>query len=163
MVICVRVIGEKVSPLVATGFFSSLETQGLLVYFKGRRAPGNLLLPNQFQKFSNSSRWLARKIYLKISGTGPVKLSSQGLFCPSNKLWNLNHDKKKSSSDFNVVINETTIAQVNETVFLGVVLDNNLTWKSRISSLAGKISKSIGNNHVKLWLTLLKSAQYTFV
>jgi hypothetical protein len=31
--------------------------------------------------------------------------------------------QKKSSSDFNVGINETTIAQVNETVFLGVVLD----------------------------------------
>ena len=36
------------------------------------------------------------------------------------------------------------LAQVNETVFLGVVLDNNLTWKPHISSLAGKISKSIG-------------------
>ena len=43
-----------------------------------------------------------------------------------------------------VTINETTIAQVNETIFLGVVLDNNLTWKSHISSLAVKISKSIG-------------------
>ena len=45
-----------------------------------------------------------------------------------------------------MVINETTIAQVNETVFLGVVLDNNLTWKSHIAtcSLAVKISKSIG-------------------
>ena len=45
--------------------------------------------------------------------------------------------QKKSFSDFNV-INETTIAQVNETVFLGVVLDNNLTWKSHIASLAVK-------------------------
>ncbi|KAL9967850.1 hypothetical protein ACROYT_G026148, partial [Oculina patagonica] len=52
--------------------------------------------------------------------------------------------QKQSSSDFNVVINETVIAQVNETVFLGVVLDDNLTWKSHISSLAIKISKSIG-------------------
>ena len=51
--------------------------------------------------------------------------------------------QKKSSSDFNVVINETTIAQVNETVFFGVVLDNYLTWKSLIASLAVKISKSI--------------------
>jgi len=38
--------------------------------------------------------------------------------------------RQKKSSDLNVVINETTIAKVNETVFLGVVLDNNLTWKS---------------------------------
>ena len=52
--------------------------------------------------------------------------------------------QKKSSSTFNVVIDEKTIAQVNETVFLGVVLDDNLTWKSHISSVAVKISKSIG-------------------
>ena len=52
--------------------------------------------------------------------------------------------QKKHSSNFSVVINERTIAQVNETVFLGVVLDENLTWKSHISSLAIKISKSIG-------------------
>ena len=44
--------------------------------------------------------------------------------------------QKKSFSDFNVVINETTIAHVNETAFLGVVLDNNLTWKPHISSLS---------------------------
>ena len=52
--------------------------------------------------------------------------------------------QKKHSSNFSVVTNERTIAQVNETVFLGVVLDENLTWKSHISSLAIKISKSIG-------------------
>jgi len=40
---------------------------------------------------------------------------------------------KKNSSDLNVVIDETTITQANETVFLGVVLDNNLTWKSHMS------------------------------
>jgi len=38
--------------------------------------------------------------------------------------------QKQSSSDFNVVINETTIAQVDETVFLGVVLDNNFIWNA---------------------------------
>ena len=47
----------------------------------------------------------------------------------------------KRSSNFNVVINERTFVQVIETVFLGAVLDENLT---RISSLADKISKSIG-------------------
>ena len=64
--------------------------------------------------------------------------------------------QKKYSFNFSVVINEIAIAQVNETVFLGetlrktvsltwlLVLDENLTWKSHISSLAYKISKSIG-------------------
>ena len=52
--------------------FPSSETQGLLagkkryfraeVYFKSWRAPGNLFLPNQFQKWSNSVP-LTRKIF----------------------------------------------------------------------------------------------------
>ena len=49
------------------------ESQGLLagtmrhfrtkVYFKSWRVPGNLFLTNQFQKWSNSFRWLGRKIF----------------------------------------------------------------------------------------------------
>ena len=52
---------------------TSSETKGLVagtmryfrakVYFKSWRAPGNLFLPNQFQKWSNSVRWLGRKTF----------------------------------------------------------------------------------------------------
>ena len=31
-----------------------------------------------------------------------------------------------------------------EVTFLGVILDKNLSWKSHISHIAGKISKSVG-------------------
>ena len=41
-------------------------------------------------------------------------------------------------------INGECIEQVKETVFLGVQLDEELSWKSHISHIAGKISKSIG-------------------
>ena len=41
-------------------------------------------------------------------------------------------------------INEQRIEQVKETVFLGVVLDEHLSWKPHISRVARKISKSIG-------------------
>lgn len=51
---------------------------------------------------------------------------------------------KKYSFSFNVAINERATARVNETVSLGVLLDENLTRKSLVSSLANKISKSIG-------------------
>lgn len=37
--------------------------------------------------------------------------------------------QKKCSPNFHVVINERPIAQVTETVFLGVILNDNLTWK----------------------------------
>ena len=50
---------------------ASSETQGLLagtmryfrtkVYFKSRTAPGNLFLPNQFQKWSNSVPLIGQK------------------------------------------------------------------------------------------------------
>ena len=43
-----------------------------------------------------------------------------------------------------ISVNEQRIEQVKETVFLGVVLDEHLTWKPHISQVAGKISKSIG-------------------
>ena len=33
---------------------------------------------------------------------------------------------------------------VKEVTFLGVILDENLSWKPHISHIAGKISKSVG-------------------
>lgn len=41
-------------------------------------------------------------------------------------------------------IDDRCIDQVSETVFLGVILDETLSWKSHISHIANKISKSIG-------------------
>ena len=46
-----------------------------------------------------------------------------------------------------VSINEQSILRVFETMFLGVFLDDNLTWKPHISLLASKLSKSIGIIH----------------
>ena len=41
-------------------------------------------------------------------------------------------------------LNEQPLLLVSETMFLGVFLDDNLTWKPHISLLASKLSKSIG-------------------
>ena len=59
-------------------------------------------------------------------------------------LWYSSLGKKKPSFEFQVSINEQSILRVSETMFLGVVLDDNLTWKPHISLLASKLSKSIG-------------------
>ena len=45
------------------------------------------------------------------------------------------------------ISNEQPILRVSETMFLGVFLDDNLTWKPHISLLASKLSKSIGIIH----------------
>ena len=46
--------------------------------------------------------------------------------------------------EFSIEINNTKMKRVNEGVFLGVVLDENLSWKPHISHMSRKISKSIG-------------------
>ena len=55
--------------------------------------------------------------------------------------------QKRQSFEFQVSINEQPILRVSETMFLGVFLDDNLTWKPHISLLASKLSKSIGIIH----------------
>ena len=55
--------------------------------------------------------------------------------------------QKRQLFEFQVFINEQPIPRVSETMFLGVFLDDNLSWKSHISLLASKLSKSIGIMH----------------
>ena len=52
--------------------------------------------------------------------------------------------QKKQSFEFQVVINERPILCVLETMPLGVLLDDNVTWKSHISLVATKMSKFMG-------------------
>lgn len=52
--------------------------------------------------------------------------------------------QKKQTFDLTLQINQITITRVNEVCFLGVILDENLTWKAHIAHVARKISKSIG-------------------
>ena len=40
-----------------------------------------------------------------------------------------------------------------EVTFLGVILDENLSWKSHISHIASKISKSVGTIYVRVLST----------
>jgi hypothetical protein len=46
--------------------------------------------------------------------------------------------------DIQLTLNNENVEQVKEAVFLGVILDEYLSWKSHISHTANKISKSIG-------------------
>ena len=52
--------------------------------------------------------------------------------------------QKRISDLFHVKINNKEIKQEKETVFLGVIIDEHLTWKSHISHVANKVSKSVG-------------------
>ena len=50
---------------------------------------------------------------------------------------------KKPISNVSVRINNVEIDRVNCTKFLGVLIDNRLTWKEQISKVKGKLCKSV--------------------
>ena len=50
---------------------------------------------------------------------------------------------KRNVPQLNITINNSLLEVQTETTFLGVVIDNKLSWKSHILHISGKISKSI--------------------
>ena len=55
-----------------------------------------------------------------------------------------NRKKVQQNDDFQLSIDGQTISQVNETKFLGVIIDDRMTFKSHINHIAGKMSKGVG-------------------
>ena len=81
-------------------------------------------------ELSTLSKWFqANKLSVNISKTNYI------IFKPR---------QKKQIYDFNLKINNKKINRINEVCFLGVILDEHLSWKAHISHVAHKISKSIG-------------------
>ncbi len=54
------------------------------------------------------------------------------------------HMAKRKVNPLHLVIDDTVIERVSEFNFLGLTLDENLTWKSNINKISKKISKSMG-------------------
>ena len=52
--------------------------------------------------------------------------------------------QKRQKLDVDFSINDTKNDRVTETLFLGVIIDECLTWKPHIQNLTRKISKSLG-------------------
>ena len=50
---------------------------------------------------------------------------------------------KRNNPKLSIKINDIEIAEKSETTFLGVQLDNKLTWKSHVTHICSKISKSL--------------------
>ena len=83
-------------------------------------------------EMKNLSEWFfANKLSLNI------KKSNYIIFTPRAR-------QRRQTLDLLLEINNHRLERVKETSFLGVILDESLTWKSHISYVASKISKSIG-------------------
>ena len=52
--------------------------------------------------------------------------------------------QKKINVNVLIVIKNTIIKQVEETKFLGIIIDQHLSWKSHISFVSKRISKTVG-------------------
>ena len=54
-------------------------------------------------------------------------------------------NKKRRHYDLNVKIDETRIEEVKKNPkFVGVIIDNKLTWKDRVAHVASKVSRGMG-------------------
>ena len=54
------------------------------------------------------------------------------------------HPPQVKLSNYNIVLNGSTIAQTDSTKFLGLYLDSHITWKIHIDSICSTISKILG-------------------
>ena len=52
--------------------------------------------------------------------------------------------QRKICKDITIKIDGQTIQEVQHTKFLGVLLDQKLSWKNHIQYISAKVSKSIG-------------------
>ena len=74
--------------------------------------------------------------------------------------------QKRQNLDIKLEISNCTIERVRDIIFLGVIPDENLTWKHHMANVARKISKSIGviyKSSFCLPITSLRTLYYSLV
>ena len=81
------------------------------------------------EELKNISLWLkVNKLSLNVKKTHFIVFSK----------------RNKCDKYIKLVIDDETIDEVKNTKFLGVIIDNKLTWKDHINYVAGKVSRAIG-------------------
>ena len=53
-------------------------------------------------------------------------------------------NKKKGLNDMNILNDGTKIEEVKKVEFLGVIIDNKLSWKDHVAHVVGKVSRGLG-------------------
>ena len=56
----------------------------------------------------------------------------------------INNTGDNESENFHIILDDTKLERVNKTKFLGVIIDENLTWKYHIDGITKIISRNIG-------------------
>ena len=55
--------------------------------------------------------------------------------------------KKRTPPEINILINNSDIERVSQFTFLGIVLDETLSWKNHITMITNKLSRINGVLH----------------
>ena len=76
------------------------------------------------------------------------------------------HQTSKPKNNIKVILDNVELSRVNKTKFLGVLIDENLTWKDHIDAISKTMSRNIGMiNKLKHFVPkrILLSLYYTLV
>ena len=60
------------------------------------------------------------------------------------KMTLMNNTDNNESENFHIILDDTNLERVDKTKFLGVIIDENLTWKYHIDGITKTISRNIG-------------------
>ena len=54
------------------------------------------------------------------------------------------HQTSKPKNNIKVILDNVELSRVNKTKFLGVLIDENLTWKDHIDAISKTMSRNVG-------------------
>ena len=82
-------------------------------------------------EMKNVTEWLRNNMLtLNVTKTNYMIMTTQG--------------KRYNNDECKIIIDESIIECVSDTKFLGIMLDDKLSWKSHINHICNKVSKAIG-------------------
>ena len=132
--------GSILGPLLFSIYMNDISNCSKLLYFILFADDTNIFftdnnLDNMFkvvnEELSKLSDWFfANKLSLNVTKSSYILFGNKKLY--------------KSHLNLTVKLNDVVLERVQNTKFLGVFIDEHLTWKCHISYVSGKVSRSIG-------------------
>ena len=128
--------GSTLGPLLFLIFINDMKNCSLLLKFIQFADDTTLL-------FSSSDIKILNEILEREANKVILWFNANKLIINLTKTNCMMFTNKRNIPQLNITLNNTVLEVKSETTFLGVVIDNKLSWKAHILHISGKISKSI--------------------
>ena len=147
-----------------------------LIYVNDLHKASSILKPVMFA--DDTKLFLSNEDINKLFGDMNVELQKMSIWFKANKLslnltktkWTLFHSQKKKRLIANdlpmLCIDNSEIIRESVIKFLGIFIDENLTWKYHTEHICNKVSKSIGIMYKSrniLCKRLMKQLYFSFI